>query len=270
MIRSRVQGVSGAASTEPSGSSAVAVAEPPHIEEQPLSQQQYVNNRRSPLRWSSGNHRNFANRSFSNETAASSVEETSAARNQRPIRPPLANRSERTSASTVRTGGAVPPARHHPHHVLVNSYGTETAYAERSFAGAPLPAKPPSDPIPPARAATPPVSETAPGPAAPTSASLGSGISRFATLSQPAPGSPTPGPAASIHAFACARPSESAGQPAARPVVPPRRTWWHACKQTRSGPFKRNRHRRVPACRREVPPPCQPADLPRPIRQVSP
>src|SRR5438552_15215580 len=37
MIRSRVQGVSESASTEHGGSSAIAVAEPPHIEEQPLA-----------------------------------------------------------------------------------------------------------------------------------------------------------------------------------------------------------------------------------------
>src|SRR5258708_9975923 len=106
IIRSRVQGLPQASSSEHSGSSAVAVAEPPHTEEQPL-----VHTAIQPPIAAKGAPPATIETPAApsdNGTAASTAEEPARSK-PAPIRPPLAAGPSAPLHPPLRVGGAVPP-----------------------------------------------------------------------------------------------------------------------------------------------------------------
>src|SRR5229473_3653661 len=152
IIRSRVQGLPESSSTERSGSSAVAVAEPPHIEEQPLVHTAV----QPPIAAKGAPPASIETPSApsDNGTAAPTVEE--ARSKPAPIRPPLATGPSAPLHPPLRTGGAVParpsPPTPRPGQILTGP---------RQPMPATTPQAPPSMPVSPVArtAASPPATE---------------------------------------------------------------------------------------------------------------
>src|ERR1700687_3439774 len=108
IIRSRVQGAPETSSQEHGGSSSVAVAEPPHIEEQPLVSPAVREQPPTAAKGAPPAPIDLTPPTASdNGTAAPTVEEPVRSK-PAPIRPPLASGPSAPLHPPLRTGGAVP------------------------------------------------------------------------------------------------------------------------------------------------------------------